>query len=107
MRNQHTVRTTVTAAMTAAVLAVSTGAAFASSFRGWSGAHYTGTSSEVTRCGCSNLSLGHRGSYRFDHTGQDASMFNTRNCQGSPHYTFRGDASSPAPVGWRSIYIHC
>ncbi|MGK5447861.1 MiAMP1 family antimicrobial peptide [Streptomyces radiopugnans] len=60
-----------------------------------------------TGCGCSNLSLDHCGSYRFDHTGQAVSMSNTRGCQRSPRYTFRGDASSPAPVGWRSVCIHC
>ncbi|MDX3853279.1 MiAMP1 family antimicrobial peptide [Streptomyces sp. AK02-01A] len=107
MRNRHALRSAVTAAVMTSVLALGTSTAFASSFLSWEGPQDTGRAKQITPCGCSNIDPNFRAAYRFDHTGQDATMYNSSGCRGVSHYTFRGDSHSAKPFGWRSIFIHC
>ncbi|WP_066946484.1 MiAMP1 family antimicrobial peptide [Streptomyces lushanensis] len=108
MRNRHTLRLAVTSAVTSAVLALTSGAALASDWYGYPQSNQKGQPQHILACGCSNLDEGKRGSYYFDHRGQDATMFNDRDCpRGHGHYTFRGDSERNASFGWKSIHIHC
>ncbi|MEU9980583.1 MiAMP1 family antimicrobial peptide [Streptomyces sp. NPDC050856] len=107
MHKRRTLRTAVTSAAMTTVLALGTGTAFASSFLSWEGPQDTGRARELSACGCSNIDPNFRAAYRFTYTGQTAAMYNEPNCRGTSHYTFRGNASSKQPFGWRSIFIHC
>ncbi|MFE2600982.1 MiAMP1 family antimicrobial peptide [Streptomyces sp. NPDC057617] len=108
MRNRHTLRTTVISAATAAVMALGSGAALASDWYGYPLSNQKGQPQHIRACGCSNLAEGNRASYYFDHRGQDATMYNDRDCpRGHGHYKFRGDGERNASFGWRSIEIHC
>ncbi|MDK1472793.1 MiAMP1 family antimicrobial peptide [Streptomyces sp. 549] len=107
MRNRRTLRAAVTSLVMAVVLTFGTGAAFASSFLSWEGPQNTGRAKEVHACGCHNIDDRFKAAYRFTYTGQTAAMYNARDCRGVVHYTFRGNAESKQPFGWKSIFFHC
>src|SRR3712207_2070863 len=100
-------RTAIVLALTAATVAVGTGAAYASQYVAYEGPGFSGRSVVIDACGMSNIPF--HGSYRWYGDGQSGRMYNQPNAQGAAHFTLASDrnAEQRTPVGWKSIFIVC
>ncbi|MEU7890283.1 MiAMP1 family antimicrobial peptide [Microbispora bryophytorum] len=94
-------------ALTAATIAISAGAAYASQYVAYEGPGFSGRSMVIDRCGMSNIPF--HGSYRWYGDGQSGRMYNQPDAQGVAHFTLAADrnAEQRTPVGWKSIFIVC
>ncbi|MEV4097532.1 MiAMP1 family antimicrobial peptide [Streptosporangium saharense] len=94
-------------ALTAGVVAITTGAAYASQYIAYEGRGFTGRSAVIDACGPSNIP--YHGSYKWYGDGQSGRMYNQPNAQGLMHFKLASDrnAEQRTPVGWQSIFIEC
>ena len=81
-------------------------AAETSSFVAYSGTSMTGTSRDINGCGTHNMPFAVR-SYRWIARGQSGRMYNCTNAACAVNFVLssNANASSPNPVGWKSIFI--
>jgi hypothetical protein len=94
-------------AITAAIIMITAGAAYASQYVAYEGPGFSGRSVVIDRCGVSNIP--YHGSYKWYGDGQSGRMYNQPDAQGVAHFTLPSDrnAEQRSPVGWRSIFIVC
>ncbi|MBB4920482.1 MiAMP1 family antimicrobial peptide [Streptosporangium saharense] len=94
-------------ALTAGIVAITTGAAYASQYIAYEGRGFTGRSVVIDACGPSNIP--YHGSYKWYGDGQSGRMYNQPNAQGLMHFKLASDrnAEQRTPVGWQSIFIEC
>lgn len=94
-------------AMTAAIIAITAGAAHASQYIAYEGRGFSGRSVVIDACGVSNIPF--NGSYKWYGDGQSGRMYNQRDAKGVAHYTLASNrnAEQRTPVGWKSIFIVC
>ncbi|MFC5823495.1 MiAMP1 family antimicrobial peptide [Nonomuraea insulae] len=97
----------LTSAFTAAIIAGTAGAAYASQYVAYEGQGFSGRSVVISACGVSNIP--YHGSYKWYGDGQSGRMYNQPNGQGVAHFTLASDrnAEQRSPVGWKSIFIVC
>nr|WP_240973169.1 MiAMP1 family antimicrobial peptide [Nonomuraea sp. FMUSA5-5] len=97
----------LTSVFTAAIVAGTAGAAYASQYVAYEGPGFTGRSVVIDRCGVSNIPF--NGSYKWYGDGQSGRMYNQPNAQGVAHFTLASNrnAEQRTPVGWKSIFIVC
>ncbi|MEV7005270.1 MiAMP1 family antimicrobial peptide [Streptosporangium sp. NPDC051022] len=93
--------------MTAGIIAITTGAAYASQYIAYEGPGFTGRSVLIEACGPSNIPF--HGSYKWYGDGQAGRMYEQPNAQGRMHFRLpaRDGAEQRTPVGWQSIFIEC
>ncbi|MEV0386284.1 MiAMP1 family antimicrobial peptide [Nonomuraea sp. NPDC050643] len=97
----------LTSAFTAAIIAGTAGAAYASQYVAYEGAGFTGRSVVISKCGTSNIPF--HGSYKWYGDGQSGRMYNQPNAEGVMHFELPSNrgAEQRTPVGWKSIFIVC
>lgn len=94
-------------ALTAATIAISAGAAYASQYVAYEFPGFSGRSVVIDKCGVSNIPF--HGSYRWYGDGQGGRMYNLPNAEGVAHTVLpsNDNAEQRTPVGWKSIFIVC
>ncbi|GAA3130676.1 MiAMP1 family antimicrobial peptide [Streptosporangium carneum] len=100
-------RILIVSALTAGIVAVTTGAAYASQYIAYEGPGFTGRSVLIDACGPSDIPFG--GSYKWYGDGQAGRMYNQPGTRGPMHFKLPADdgAEQRSPVGWKSIFIEC
>ncbi|GAA3010385.1 MiAMP1 family antimicrobial peptide [Streptosporangium longisporum] len=100
-------RTLLVSALTAGIVTITAGAAYASQYIAYEGPGFTGRSVVIDACGPSNIP--YHGSYKWYGDGQSGRMYNQPNAQGLTHFRLPSDdnAEQRTPVGWQSIFIEC
>jgi hypothetical protein len=93
--------------MTAAIIAITAGAAHASQYIAYGDRGFTGRSVVIDACGVSNIPF--HGSYKWYGDGQSGRMYNQPDARGVMHFELASNrnAEQRTPVGWKSIFIVC
>jgi hypothetical protein len=100
-------RITFVSAISAAMITIMSGAAFASTYVAYEGRGFTGRTQVITACGTSNIHF--HGSYKWYGSGQDGFTYNRYNARGKADRKLISNREHKRVEGvpWKSLYIVC